>query len=205
MGAEKDLTEPFLKATVRYQARMTQMLKVVFKKIASETRTLIRFGDMILAYGEEIAGKVGKSVVQAIGSAYTVVKRLLQAIPKAIKAVLRMGNKIIALLRKAADPKKIIASLKKLFTRYVRMVLEVFGNVQDFFAQLNILEKALAVVSRFSAVLRMIVAWIADVSGAYNGVRKAKSLLKSLVRVMKKEAKELRQLQRDVARLKAPA
>lgn len=197
-----DPTAPVLRAVETYQQRLFHLWKVVFKQINAKFSTATKFFDNLVTKGHEIASKVGQAVVDRILGLKDRVFGALEAVPNIVKSALRLGNKIISLIRKAVDPNRIIGTLKRLFMRYVKMLREVFGWVSDFFSALNPLGAALAIVNTFRNVLRLVVSWIGEVSGANSAVKKAKSLLKRVVKAMKVEIKEAVRLRKDVLKLK---
>ena len=197
-----DPTAPVLRAVENYQKRLFELWKVVFKKIDSKFKTATKFFDNIVTKGEEIASKVGKAVVDKIIGYRDTVFGALDTVPTIVKSALRLGNKIIALIRKAADPNKIINTMKRLFMRYVKMLKDIFALVKQFFDALNPLGAALAIVNTFRNVLRLVVSWITEVSGANSAVKKAKSLLKRVVKAMKQEIKEAILLRKKVLKMK---
>ncbi|MGF1444694.1 MAG: hypothetical protein ACFBRM_00665 [Pikeienuella sp.] len=197
-----DPTAPVLRAVQTYQVRLFQLWKMVFKKINSKFSSAKGFFQNAFTRGVEIASKVGKSVVNTV---VTVGQRVLAAVdtvPGLARQALRLGNKIIGLIMKAADPNKIIAQMKKHFVRYVRMLREIFAWVTDFLAALNPLGTALSVINGFKVVLRFVADWITDVGSAVGAVKKAKSLLKRVVKEMRKEVKEAILLRKQVLKLK---
>ncbi|GMG84330.1 hypothetical protein LNKW23_35450 [Paralimibaculum aggregatum] len=197
-----DPTAPVLKAVEIYQKRIFEIWKVVFKKIDSKFKSATKFFDNVVNKGEEIASKVGKAVVEKIIGYRDTVFGALERVPQIVKSALRLGNKIINLIRSAADPNKIINVMKRLFMRYVKMLREIFAMVKQFFEALNPLGTALAVVNALKSVLRLIVSWVGEVTNANNAVKKAKTLLKKVVKAMKLEIKEAILLRKKVLRLR---
>ncbi len=202
MAAANDPTAPVLRAVEAYQGRIFELWKVVFKKINSKFSTATKFFDNIVNRGEEIASKVGQAVVNKIIGFKERVFNALKVVPAIVKSALRLGNKIIGLIRRAADPNRIIGMLKRLFQRYVKMLKDIYGHVADFYEVLNPLSAALAIVNTFKNVLRLLVSWVTDVSGANSAVKKAKSLLKKVVKAMKQEIKQAILLRKQVLKLK---
>lgn len=202
MALANDPTAPVLDAVERYQARLFELWKVVFKKIESKFKTSAKFFENVATKGGEIASKVGQGVVDKIVGFKDCVFGVLEFVPAAVKSALRLGNKIIALIRKAADPNRIINTMKRLFMRYVKMLKDIFARISEFLDVLNPLGAVLTIVNSFRNVLRLIVKWVGDVSNANSAVKKAKSLLKKVVKAMKREIKEAVLLRKKVLKLK---
>ena len=197
--------DPFAKfsdATERYQSTLTDLWKNVFKKLYSYLKPMIAFGSKLIAKTKDLVHAVGATVIKSFERAYNKITGMLRYIPELIKKALKLGAQIVATIAKAADPRKVIATLKKLFARYVAMLQEIFEAVTDFVDQLDILGKALAVVEKAKSVLQYMLSWIKEVSGAAGAVKKARDLLTKTIKTMKVEIKEATQLSREVAKLK---
>ncbi len=203
MAKDNDPTKTFADATQRYQKRLFDLWKSVLKKVFSRIKPMVSFVGTLIQQGAQLVGKIGKAVFQTIERTYDVVLRAVDAIPALIKRVLRFGDKILALLLKAADPTAVIKKLKSLFSRYVSLFKEVFAKIVDFMVQLDVLGRALAVINGLKAMLRLIFAWIVDVTRAVDAIGKAKKLLKTVVKEMKLEIKEATKLRKEVMQLKA--
>jgi len=202
MATTNDPTAPVLRAVEMYQSRLFELWKTVFKKINAKFSAASKFFDNMVAKGGEIASKVGQAVVDKIVGFRDRVFGALESVPQIVKSALRLGNKIIATIRKAADPNRIFGVLKRLFARYVKMLKDIYAWVQDMFEALDPLGAALAVVNSFRNVLRLLVSWVTDVGTANSAVKKAKSLLKGVVKAMKREIKEAIQLRKQVLKLR---
>src|SRR6056297_1572475 len=166
MATTNDPTAPVLRAVEMYQSRLFELWKTVFKKINAKFSAASKFFDNMVAKGGEIASKVGQAVVDKIVGFRDRVFGALESVPQIVKSALRLGNKIIATIRKAADPTKILGVLKRLFVRYVKMLKDIYAWVQDMFEALDPLGAALAVVNSFRNVLRLLVSWVTDVGTA---------------------------------------
>lgn len=202
MAQPNDPTKPFADATQAYQARLTYLWKSVFKKLGLRLKPMIAFVGNLITNGAQIVGKIGKVVFKTIQTGFAVIVRLLDLIPSLIKRTLRFGKKILDLLAKALDPVTVIKALKTLFTRYLKMVREIFDYVTEFFNELDVLGKALSVANSFKTVLRLIFSWFADVTRALDAVKKARKLLRKLVKEIKLELKQMLKLRKEVMRLK---
>jgi len=205
MAQENDPTQKFLEATERYQSLLQNLWKVVFKKVNSILRAMTSFLTKFIAQAKDLVATVGKAVVNKVVDIGQHIIRLITQIPNALKAALRFGKKIVALIKKATDPNAIISTLKKLFSRYVRMMQEIFGFISELLSDLDIIGTALSVVNTFKRVLQMMFSWIAEVTRANDAVVKSKRMLKKVVKEMKKEMKEAVKLRKEVMKLKIAA
>lgn len=202
MATPNDPTKPVLRAVEKYQERLFELWKVIFKKINSKFNAARKFFDNVVTKGQDIASKVGQAVVDKIVGFRQRLFSALEAVPNIAKSAIKLGNKIIALIRKAADPNKIIGTLKRLFSRYVKMLREILGYVADLVGVLDPLGKALAVIDSFKNVLRLVVSWVAEVSAANAAVKKAKTMLKKVIKTLKREVKEATLLRKEVLNMR---
>lgn len=205
MPEDNDPTKKYLEAVERYQANLFKLWKVTFKKAASSLKALIGFLKNVTKAAAQLAATVGKKVVDRVLAAGQYVEEMVSKIPLVVKAALRLGKKIIQLIRKAVDPNKIIGTLKKLFVRYVKMLREIFGYIQEMAKQLDVLGTVLMVINSFKRVLQVMLSWIADVTRANDAVVKVKRMLKKVIKEMRRELKEAEKMRKEVVRLKPAA
>lgn len=205
MPQENDPTQQFLEATQKYQTKLHYLWKTVFKKVNSILRSLVSFLNKFITEAAKMIPAVGKSVVNRVIDVGQGIIRLIQNIPNAIKQALRYGKKIISLISKATDPNKIISTLKKLFNRYVRMIQEIYGWINELATNLDIIGTAFSVVNTFKRVLQALFSWISEITRANDAALKAKRMLKKVQKEIKKDKKELIKLRKDVMRLKKAA
>ncbi|MEW9920222.1 hypothetical protein AB2B41_11435 [Marimonas sp. MJW-29] len=205
MGTENDPTKKYLEAVDKYQSRLTQLWKVIFKRVASSLKALVSFMKKLVAVAKQIATVVGKSVIDKFLQAANMVQGLLSRIPNLLKAALRLGKKIIELIRKAADPNKILGTLKKLFIKYIKMLKEIYAQIIEMVKQLDVLGTVLTIISNFKSALQLMFSWIAEVTRANDAVNKARKLLKKAMKEMKSEMKQATVLRKEVMKLKAAA
>ncbi|MDF3415349.1 hypothetical protein HKX54_12840 [Sulfitobacter sp. M57] len=205
MAEADDPTRKYMEATEKFQERLHKLWKVVFKKVSSHLRSMVSFIRQVVTVAKELAATVGKSVVDKVVRAGQTVEAMITAIPILLKATLLLGKRIIAVIKKAADPKAVIVALKKLFARYVRMLIQIFVFITNLIQELDILGTVFSVIGTFQSVLRMIFSWITEVTGAKDGTAKAQGMLKKVWKEMKKEVKEAQLLRKQVMKLKLPA
>ncbi|GAA6175675.1 hypothetical protein [Sulfitobacter pacificus] len=205
MADDEDPTKKFLDATEKFQERLHKLWKVVFKKVSSHLKSMVSFIRQVVNVAKELAATVGKSVVDKVLRAGQVVEATITALPILLKTTLLLGKRIIAVIKKALDPKAVIVALKKLFARYVRMLIQIFVYITNLIQELDILGTVFSIIGTFQSVLRMIFSWITEVTGAKAGTAKAQGLLKKVWKEMKKEVKEAQLLRKEVMKLKVPA
>lgn len=203
MAEDNDPTKKFLDATEKYQERLHKLWKVVFKKVSAHLKNMVSFTRLVANVAKEIAAIIGKSVVDRVINAAQTVEGLITNIPVLLRTALLLGRRIIAKIKKAADPNEVIPTLKKLFTRYVRMIKQVFAFITNLIQQLDILGTVFGVIGTFQSVLRALFSWITDVTGAKDGAVKAQRMLRKVWKEMKREVKEAELLRKQVMKLKA--
>ncbi|MCX7558002.1 hypothetical protein OS190_00380 [Sulfitobacter sp. F26204] len=205
MPQENDPTQRYLEATQKYQTKLHYLWKTVFKKVNSILRTLTSFLNKFIAEAAKMIAIVGKAAVNKVIDVGQRIIQLVAQIPNALKQGLRYGRKIISLITKAKDPNKIISTLKKLFARYVRMIQEIHGWINDLASNLDVIGTAFSVVNAFKRLLQAMFSWITEITRANDAALKVKRLLKKVQKEIKKDKKELIKLRKDVMRLKKAA
>ncbi len=205
MQQENDPTQKFLEATQKHQTLLHYLWKTVFKKVNSILKSMASFLTKFIAEASKMIVIVGKAVVNRVVEVGQKIIRLITQIPNALKTALRFGKKIIALINKATDPNKIISALKKLFSRYVKMLQEIFGYITELASQLDVIGTAFSIVYTFKSVLQAMFSWISEVTRANDAAAKARRMLKKVLKEMKKDMKELVKLRKEVKKLKVAA
>ena len=186
-----------------WQDRLFHLWKVVFKKIKTKLKSVVSFVEKLVKEAGRIVATVGKSVVDKIIGAARVLTNVLDRVPNLIRAALRLGKKLISIIVKATDPSKIIGTLKRLVTRYINMIREIYKFILEFVSQLDVLGFAFSIINTFKTVLRLIVSWITDVTGAAGAIKKVQMMLKKIVKAMKVEIRQAIKTSKKAARLKA--
>lgn len=205
MAQENDPTQRFLTVTQNYQAKLTYLWKTIFKKVTSILGTATSFLGKVIAEAAKFQMVVGKTVVKKVVEVGQWVIDLTAQIPVALKAAIKFGRRIITLITKATDPNKIIGTLKKLFSRYISMLQEIFGSIQQLTSQLDVIGTVLSLVGTFKAALQAMFSWISEVTRATDAVVKAKRLLKKVMKELKQDIKETVKLRKEVMKLKKAA
>lgn len=187
---------------LKWQDRLFDLWKVVFKKIASRLKATVSFIAKVVKNAATLVATVGKKAVKMIESAGNYIETVLQRVPVLVKKTMRFGAKVLDIIARGGDPKRLVGTLKRMVTRYVNMVREIYRYVLDFMTQLDVLGMALTIVNTFKNVLRLVVSWIVEVSGADSAVRKAKSLLRKVVKALKIEIRDAIKMGKEASRLK---
>lgn len=186
-----------------WQTQLFHLWKVVFKKIKSKLKSAVSFFDKVVTEGRRIASTVGSKVIDKIVDAAKRLGFLLERIPQLLKNAHRLGKKILSIIAKAADPSKIIGTMKRLVTRYINMIKEIYRFLFDFLSYIDALGAALAIINTFKTVLRLVLSWIADVTGVMSVLRKISNMVRKIVKKMKVEIRDAIKTSKKAARLKA--
>lgn len=199
MAQENDPLKPVLQAVQAYQQRILEIWKGIFKKLSALLGKSRSFFDKIIQNAKDIAGKVGKGAVDTVVNLCGQVFGALDEVPLLAKQALKLGQRIIDTIQKAADPNKAIKLVKKLFQAYVKLFARIAELVFQMMDALDPLGKALRIIDTFRLALVMIFKWIADVP--VTAVGKARTLLKKVAKLLRAEIKEALKFAKEVRKL----
>ena len=205
MAQENDLTKVYLTATQTFQSRLMYLLKNIFKKVNSILGVATSFLTKLMGEAAKFQAVVGKAVIKKIMEVGQRIMDLIARIPADLKAALKLGKRIITLITKATDPNKIISTLKKLFSRYMSLLQEIFSAIQQLVSQLDVIGPVLFIINTYRAALQAMFKWISEIARVTDAVVKAKRLLKKVMKELKQDVKETVKLRKQVMRLKKAA
>ncbi len=186
----------------QWQSRLFNLWKVVFKKVAAKLKSTVFFVSRVLKETGKIVSTVGKKVVETMQRSVSFIEDTLKRTPMLIKMALRFGSKIIAVIRKGMEPKKLAGTLKRMVTRYANMVRRIATSVTDFLKEIDVLGGVLSIVNAFKTALSFIVPWILEVASVSSAIRKVSSLLRKVVKLMKTEVRDAVKMSKKASRLK---
>lgn len=202
MAKKDDPTQKFLVAIQKYQAFLQRLLKAVFKKVFTFVKTVVTFVKKLIAEAGKLAATIGKSALDQLKKLGPRLMNMAALILNMLKAAIRLGQRLVSMIKKGADPNKVIQVLKKLFASYVRMMKDLFVRITEFLQILDLIGAVLKVVDNVKRVLQMIFAWITEVSGAKAVVTKSTQMLKKVMTEFKKELREAEKLRGEAMKLK---
>lgn len=186
----------------KWQARLMDLWKNIFKKVAAKLKSTVFFVSRVLKDAAKIVATVGKKVVDTMQGAVRFIQDTLSRTPMLIKKALRFGSKVLDVIRKGGDPKKLAGTLKRMVTRYANMVRQIARSVTDFLKELDVLGGVLSVVNAFKTVLSFIVPWILEVASVSAAIRKVTSLLRKVVKALRTEVRDAVKMSKKASRLK---
>lgn len=202
MAEPNDPTKQIAEKVTIFDARLKELLKVVFKKLQPLMSTYGKFLAQMRSYAKELAAKVGKSVVDTILNAGEDLIATFEFLKRELKAGIKFAAKILATIKKATDPTAILKKLKGMVQKFVRVYKTLAERIIKFVLAIDPIGNALLVVEKLKMMLQLIFNWISSVTGAASAVRKAQRLLKKMVKVLKEDIKHAVRLGKEVTKLK---
>ncbi|MEX0369772.1 MAG: hypothetical protein AB3N09_04020 [Tateyamaria sp.] len=193
---------PVQQKVVRIETRLIEFLRVILSKVKPMTMSLAAFLSHVRKSAKDLAAKVGKAAIDSILKAGTLLVRSVALIERQTLDGIKLARSIISTIRKAAQPEKVFKTIKKMVARVAKLFRLVVSKVAEVMAALAPVEAVLSVINTFSLVLRMVLKWIKDVAGVSGAVKKARSLLKKSLKMLRQEAKAVTKLVKEVNQLK---
>lgn len=202
MAARDNPLTPIKTSVAKLQNILIQLTKGVFNKIRSLVRNILKFLKRLKSASKDIIRVIGKSAFNTIMNLDSRFEVAYAMVVKIADRALKTANRILALIKKAADPNKIIKTIKKLVTFFVKQFRMIFHWVREILSLLTPLTVVLGLVNKAALVLRMIISWIADVSGVLTAVKKIKSILSKIFKTLKNGLKDATILAKEAGKLK---
>lgn len=193
---------PVEAGVMRFNAYLQNMLVNVLKKLKPMIAPARSFFDELIKNGKEIASKVGDQVLDTIKSFLDEVFDVVPALQAMVKSALKLGDKILTMIAKAADPMKVLKAVKKLLARFVQLMRQIFARVTDFLSRISPVLAVLSVINSMKALLQVVFRWIAGVTKASSVVKKVGNVMKKAEKALKIEVKEANKLLKEVNKLR---
>ncbi|EBA18673.1 hypothetical protein RSK20926_13159 [Roseobacter sp. SK209-2-6] len=203
-GDKNDPVKRVAKDVETLHKRITYYLKTVWKRVRGLLAPLRNFLKKILKVVKKIVATVGKKAVDTLVKAATKLLDLFDRVEALLKTMFLLGKRILNTIKKEADKTKLVRTLKTVIRKYVQAMRKVFGWVNEIWRELDILNRALMILDTFRGVLQIIFRWIAEVAVVLNTLKRAKQLLKSVWKALKKEIKDAIKLGKEVAKMPVP-
>ena len=158
----------------------------------------------IQAAAKSLAQTVGKAAAQAATGALQQILSLIDQIELTMKAMLKMGKRVLATIRKTADKNRVVRILKTVIRRYIQMFRQIWSWICDFHDQLDLLGNTMAVIRKMRQVLQLAFSWIDDVTQVVSALKRTRTLLKKTIKAMRIEVKDAIKLAREVKKMPVP-
>lgn len=199
-----DPTEFVERGITRLHQRIIYYLKTIWKRVRGLLAPLRNFLKKLIKVIKQIAVTVGKKVVDMLTRAANLVLDLFDRIEALLKKLFLLGKRVLTTLKKETDKTKLVRVLKTVVRKYIAAFRQVASWVTELWDQLDILNRALALLDGFRMVLQLAFRWIAEVTAVLSALRRIRQLLRGVWKALKKEVKEAIKLGRDVAKMPVP-
>ena len=186
----------------RFSAYLQDLLVNVLKKLKPMVAPALAFFDELIKNGKAIASKVGDNVLDTIKGFVDEFFDVLPTLTTMVKSALKLGQKILAMIAKAADPMKIVRTVKKIFARFVMLLRQIFARVSAFLARIAPVQAVLGIINSMKTLLQVVFRWIANVTKANSVVKKVAKVMKKVEKAMKAEVKMANKLLKEVNKLR---
>lgn len=194
---------PVFKSVEKIKAFLANLAKKIIKGLDAILRPIFNLLKHLKKALKQIGSIIGKAVVDEIRVAGAFIESVFNLLKAEVKASLRLAQRILDMIRKAVDPKKIVRALKTLVVKLVGYFNRIADKVNEFYDNLNILERALKIMETFKSLLVRLFNWIGEVTGALAAIRKVKKILKAFLKALKPERKNAKLLLKETKQLKA--
>ena len=194
---------PVFKSVEKIKAFLANLAKKIIKGLDAILRPIFNLLKHLKKAPKQIGSIIGKAVVDEIRVAGAFIESVFNLLKAEVKASLRLAQRILDMIRKAVDPKKIVRALKTLVVKLVGYFNRIADKVNEFYDNLNILERALKIMETFKSLLVRLFNWIGEVTGALAAIRKVKKILKAFLKALKPERKNAKLLLKETKQLKA--
>ncbi|WP_299728863.1 hypothetical protein [uncultured Tateyamaria sp.] len=194
---------PIQDKVVRIHSRLLEFFRNVLVKMKPMIVSLQGFLVNVKKAAKEIAKTVGKSAVESVIKMGTRLVQVVASVEKLVIEGIKFASKILAVIRKAAKvPQKAFKVVKAMVARLAKMFRTILSKVMEVMVVINPIEIVLKVIDTMKMMLQLVFGWITQVGSITSGVKKAKSLIKKSVKMLKAEAKQVTEMVKDANKLK---
>ncbi|MEO0401600.1 MAG: hypothetical protein AAF214_04425 [Pseudomonadota bacterium] len=194
--------DPIHQKVLRIETRLMDLLRNVLAKMKPWVQGLVKFLSEVSKSAKDLAKSIGKSAVQSILKAGATLVTTVSFVEKQTFEGIKMARKIVGVIRKAVDPQKVFKAVKALVARLAKTFRVILVKVSEVMNLLNPLDVVLTVVNTMKMVLQMIFKWISQSGPISSGVKKAKTLVKKSLKLLRQEAKQVTEMVKEVNKLK---
>ena len=198
----EDYVETTTRRVVGFQQKLINFTAKVMNRVLKAVTPLTKFVAKVASSAKDLASKVGKAAINKLISLSAQLQSMALVLMAKGQAAFALTKKILVVLRKAMDPKRLIKTVKALMARFAKMFRDVANSVVKLVAILNPVEGVLAIIGTFAMVLRLMYSWITGVTGIHKAVRTALDLSKKAMKTLKKELGLLTKVVKDTNMLK---
>lgn len=184
--------------------RLLHFQKSVWQRILGWLNTLRTLIKNLAKQIKQLIQIVGKKAVDMLLRVLQRLQALINPITKLLAKLIQTAKRVLTIIRKKTDMTEVIRILKTVIRGFVTDLRQLFARVTSFLSEIDILGKALALFDRFRSVLRMAFRWIDDLTRLAGTVQKIRLMLRSTLKILKKEVTEAIRMGKDMARLKVP-
>ena len=204
MPEANDPLKPIEKGILKIHTSLTQYLKAYIKKLTSMIGPVAAFVKQVTSAAKQLINVVGKTAVETFIKAATRFLRVLKRLVVEAKVLIQFAQRILKLIRKATDPARIIKVLNTLLRKFSKLFKTFVQNVMELLSEIDVIGPVLKIIDTFRRVLQLMISWISKITGVASVLQKAKTIIKKLVKLLKREVKELIQLVKESGRIKLP-
>jgi len=202
MAQSDNPLDPIHQKVLRIETRLMDLLRNVLAKMKPWVQGLVKFLSEVSKSAKDLAKSIGKSAVQSILKAGATLVTTVSFVEKQTFEGIKMARKIVGVIRKAVDPQKVFKAVKALVARLAKTFRVILVKVSEVMNLLNPLDVVLTVVNTMKMVLQMIFKWISQSGPISSGVKKAKTLVKKSLKLLRQEAKQVTEMVKEVNKLK---
>ena len=194
---------PIQNKVIRIHARLLEFFKSVLIKIKPVMMSLKGFLGNLKKSAKEIAKTVGKAAVDSVIKAGQRLLQIVAFVEKNTIVAIKMAVKMLAFLKKSMKtPEKAFNAVKAMVARLAKVFRLIVTKVHEVLVMINPIEMVLKVIDTMKMMLQLVFKFISQVGGITSGVKKAKTLIKKSVKMLKAEAKKVTELVKESNKLK---
>ena len=194
---------PIQNKVIRIHARLLEFFKSVLIKIKPVMMSLKGYMGNLKNSAKEIAKTVGKAAVDSVIKAGQRLLQIVAFVEKNTIVAIKMAVKMLAFLKKSMKtPEKAFNAVKAMVARLAKVFRLIVTKVHEVLVMINPIEMVLKVIDTMKMMLQLVFKFISQVGGITSGVKKAKTLIKKSVKMLKAEAKKVTELVKESNKLK---
>jgi len=188
---------PIEEKVTRIEATLWAYARTIFAKIKPMTSLLARILTPIRRTAKEVGAKIGKAAVDGFIKSADHIMRMGPYTQQLLLAGVKIARKLMALIRKAADPKKAFKVIKAMVARLAKLARTITANMVDLMNTLRPVETVLSLVRSMKTVLQFLLDWVGHAVTVPSLVKKTNAMVKKAAKALPPQANQVNTLVKE--------
>ena len=138
--------EPIKVGVTTLRDILRELVNMAVKKIKPLMRTILGFLTRLKSQAQALIGAIGKAAYNQIIALADRLARQFPLIEKLANTALKCANQILAMIKKATNPAKVINPVKRLVARLISMFRVIFNFVKQLLEAVDLIGRIVGII-----------------------------------------------------------